>query len=190
MCEAFQAGIPPPVEALKRVEGFTNFRILPNTMISQIHFDGSEVLVKTNRGTYAYDFLILGTGFHVDGYQQPELRHVIDHIALWKDRLPAEMINKHPKMGSFPYLGPSFEFLPKEPGSASYLKNLYCYNYGATLSHGLLSSDIPAISIGATRLAQGIAADFFVQESEWYLECLKDYQTKDFEQTDFQLIFH
>ncbi len=185
---ALDAAIPPPIEALKRVEGNPNLRILSGTAILRMSYDGSQINIETNHGIYSYDFLILGTGFHIDGYQQPELQHVIDHIALWKDRLPAEIIKTHSKMGDFPYLGPSFEFMPKKPGTAPYLKNLYCYNYGATLSHGILSSDIPAISIGATRLAQGIAADFFVQESDWFLQCLKNYQQKDFEQEDYELI--
>lgn len=190
MCEAFKAGIPPPIEALKRVEQYTNLRILSNTNIFSAQFNNSKIQLQTNRETYSYDFLILGTGFHIDGRQQTELRHVIDQIALWKDRLPIEIVNKYPKMGCFPYLGPSFEFLPKEASDALYLKNLYCFNYGATLSHGLLSSDIPGISIGATRLAQGIAADFFLQDSEWYLNCLKYYQIKDFEQKDYLIKIH
>jgi len=185
MCAAFKAGIPPPVEALKRVEGQPSLGLLSNTTISNIHYDHSQVVLETNHGVYRYDFLILGTGFHIDGCQQPELRYVIDQIALWKDRLPPDVLNMHPKMGSFPYLGPSYQFLPKESTSAPYLKNLYCYNYGATLSHGLLSSDIPAISIGATRLAQGIAADFFIEDSDRYLDCLKNYQTKEFEQENY-----
>ena len=71
------------------------------------------------------------------------------------------------------------------PGTASYLKNLHCFNYGSTLSHALLSSDIPAISIGARRLAEGIAAEFFVQDSDVYLQRLKDYNVQDFNQDDF-----
>lgn len=189
MCEAFEAAIPPPIESIKRVEGYLNLKILTSTTIKQIDFDQSQVRVETNRGTHIYDFIILGTGFNIDGTEQPELRHMIDQIVLWKDRLPADMINQHPKMGSFPYLGPSYEFIAKEPATAPYLKNLYCYNYGATLSHGLLSSDIPAISMGATRLAQGIAADFFMQDSDWYLKCLKNYEVKDFEENDFSLNF-
>lgn len=187
MCEAFSAGIPPPAESLKRVEKYPNLRILANTTIIQVSFDGNQVQMKTNQGMHTYDFLILGTGFQIDGYQQPELRRVMDQIALWKDRLPAELISQKPEIGNFPYLGPSYEFLPKVPGTAPYLKDLYCYNYGATLSHGLLSGDIPAISIGATRLAQGIAADFFIQDSDWYLEGLKKFHIKDFEQEDFSL---
>jgi cation diffusion facilitator CzcD-associated flavoprotein CzcO len=185
MCAAFDPGSPPPIEALRRLKGYQNFLLRSNTIISQIRFDGSQVQVDTNHGQYTYDFLILGTGFNIDGYQQPELRHVIDQIALWQDHLPADIVKAHPKLGRFPYLGPYFEFLPKKPGTARYLKNLYCFNYGATLSHGLLSSDIPAISIGARRLAEGIAADFFLQDSDIYLERLKDFQEQDFDQDEF-----
>lgn len=185
MCTAFDSGIPPPIESLKRLQGYQNFSLRSSSTISQISFDGTQVLVETNRGHYDYDFLILGTGFNIDGCQQPELRHVMDQIALWGNRMPAEIVKSHPHFGRFPFLGPCFEFLPKEPGTAPYLKNLYCFNYAATLSHALLSSDIPAISIGAKRLAEGIAADFFIQESDCYLEQLKNFQEQDFDQDHF-----
>ena len=187
MSHAFEAAIPPTIESIKRVEGYANLRVLANTAIHSIHYDGSQIEVETNRGIFNYDFLILGTGFNIDGNEQPELRHILHHIALWKDRLPAHILNQNPKMGSFPYLGPTYEFLPKEKNTAPYLRNLYCYNFGATLSHGLLSSDIPGISVGATRLAQGIAGDFFIQESDWYMNCLNNFDEKDFEESEYSL---
>jgi cation diffusion facilitator CzcD-associated flavoprotein CzcO len=185
MCTAFGPGIPPPYEALARIQNHQNFNLRPKTSIHEIQWDGSQLIVKTNQGDYTYDFIILGTGFYIDGYQQPELRHVIDHITLWQDRLPAALVKNHPNLGRFPYLGQSFEFLPKEPGNAPYLKDLYCFNYAATLSHGLLSSDIPAISFGARRLAEGIAADFFIEDSDLYLERLKNYHEKEFDQDKY-----
>lgn len=180
----YDAGAPPPVEALQRVDGNPNLRLLPKTFISNMRYEGSKIRVETNKGEYVYDFLILGTGFRIDGYQQPELRRVIDEIALWKDRVPEEIMNAYPQMKSFPYLGPGFEFLSKYSHQASYLKNLYCFNYAATLSHGPLSSDIPGISIGATRLAQHIAADFFVEDSKEYFTRLQKFQ-EGFEPEDF-----
>lgn len=185
MSAAFDPGIPPPIEALQRLKGYQNFRFRPDTTILSMHFDGSQVIVETNKGRLSYDFIILGTGYTVDGYQQPELRPLMDQIALWEDRIAPELVKNHPLLGRFPYLGPIFEFLPKVPGTASYLKNLHCFNYGSTLSHALLSSDIPAISIGARRLAEGIAAEFFVQESDVYLQRLKEYNLQDFNQDDF-----
>lgn len=187
MSHAFEAAIPPTIESIKRVEKYPDLRLLAKTRILSIHDHGSQIEVETNRGIFHYDFLILGTGFNIDGNEQPEMRHILHTIALWKDRLPPHIIDQNPKMGSFPYLGPTYEFLPKEKGKAPFLRNLYCFNFGATLSHGLLSSDIPGISVGATRLAQGIAGDFFIQESDWYMNCLNNYEEKDFEESEYSL---
>ena len=185
MCAAFDPGIPPPVEALQRLKGQENFRLRSETTISKVSFNGTHIAVVTNKGVLTYDFLILGTGFNIDGYQQPELTPFMDQIALWQDRMPSKIVAKNPNLGRFPYLGPSFEFLPKTAETAPYLKNLYCFNYGATMSHSLLSSDIPAISIGARRLAEGIAADFFIQDSEEYLQRLREFDLPEFKQDDF-----
>lgn len=185
MSACFDAGIPPPIEALKRLKGNRDFQLCVSTTISKVYYDGSQVQLETNRGKYSFDFLILGTGFQIDGTHQPELSPLMDRIALWQDRMPPEIVQQHPTFGRFPYLGAHFEFLPKNPGEAPYLKNLHCFNYGATMSHGLLSSDIPAISIGGKRLAEGIAADFFVQDSDIYLEDLKQFQNEDFDQEQF-----
>lgn len=185
MSAAFASGISPPIEALHRIQKDKNFHLRVGSKISSIEVNESELIVRTDQNQYTYDFLILGTGFCVDGSQQPEFRHIIDQIALWKDRLSEEVVQTHPFFGNFPYLGSSFEFLPKETGTAPYLKRLYCFNYAATLSHGLLSSDIPGISTGATRLAQGIAADFFLDDSDFYLERLKGFNEEEFDRKSF-----
>lgn len=182
---ALEPGIPPPVEALKRLKQQKNFYLRSDTTISHIDADGSQLHLKTNQGAFTYDFLILSTGFYINGYDQPAFRHLMEHIALWKDRLPTHLVESCPHFGEFPYLGPSFEFLPKQPKTAPYLKNIYCFNYGAFLSHGLLSNDIPSISLGATRLAQAIAADFFLQHQDEHLEVLKNYHEEDFNPDDY-----
>ncbi len=186
MKEALESAIPPPLDSIKRVENYSNLRVLANTTIEKIECNSSQIHVLTNHGQLTYDFLILGTGFKIDGKEQLELKDVIDDIALWKDKMPSDLFSDS-KMGLFPYLGPSFEFLPKKENNTSYLKNIYCFNYAATMSHGLLSGDIPSISVGASRMAQGIAADFFIEDSEWYLNHLKTYEQQEFQEGDFHL---
>ena len=46
------------------------------------------------------------------------------------------------------------------------LDRIHCFCYPATLSHGAVSGDIPAISDGARRLANGIASLFYREDFE------------------------
>lgn len=104
------------------------------------------------------DFIILATGFKVDVGSVPELKHFAVQIKLW-DNSP------------FPYLGPHYQFLGDDP----FLKHIYCFNYGALMSHGLTSSSIDGISTGALRLTEGIAADFFAEQIETFYNDLESF---------------
>lgn len=181
---AFVEGSPPPFESLDRVSGYANLKVLTGTNIEKVSMEGLKLQIATDEGLQDFDFLILATGFEVDGRQQPELRAIFDDMLLWQDR----MKDLPDDLGHFPYLGDHFEFLEKKPGEAPYLKNIYCFNYAATLSHGLLSSDIPAIGIGATRLAQGIASDFFTQHWEDYYRLLQKYTQCEFDAKSYPFI--
>jgi FAD-dependent urate hydroxylase len=148
---ALENGTPPPESAISRVQNHSNFQLKNNFALEKVELQN-------------YDFVILGTGFRVEGSEILEIKEIFPHILLWKDRLL--------EAGNFPYLGPHFQFLERNPGQAPYLKHLYCFNYGALLSHGLTSSSIDAISAGAERLSKGIAADFFQEEVEKFYEQL------------------
>ncbi len=71
-----------------------------------------------------------------------------------------------PSLGAMPDLGPAFEFQPKVPGASPGLERVHCFCYPAMMSHGTVSGDIPAISDGAERLSQAIAARLFVEDVE------------------------
>jgi cation diffusion facilitator CzcD-associated flavoprotein CzcO len=78
-----------------------------------------------------------------------------------------------------PDLGDSFQFLEKQSGACPMLARLHCFNYPATLSHGKLSGDIPAISEGADRLARGIVRRLFVEDREIHFANLKAFATPE-----------
>lgn len=144
---ALENGTPPPESAILRVQNFPNFQLKNNVSFEKAMLENSCVTLAGD----SYDYVILGTGFRVDGSHISELQDIYPHIKLWQN-------------SEFPYLGPHFQFLEKNPGEAPYLRHLYCFNYGALLSHGLTSSSIDALSTGADRLSKGIAADFFQEE--------------------------
>lgn len=183
--EALLEGIPPPKETLDRIKDFNNLHMHYNTTLHNVVEDREGMFLFTNKGVLSVDFIIFATGFTVDLSLRPELDAIRSVIMLWNNRVPSDILQLCPRLGLFPYLGSHFEFLETEVGTAPYLKNIYCFNYGAFLSHGLISGDIPGISVGAVRLAQGIATDFFLEECLLYLDKVKNYDTPLFDPADY-----
>ena len=52
---------------------------------------------------------------------------------------------------------------------------MHCFNFGATVSLGKVSGDIPAVSHGARWLARALAAHFYTQDIEQHWQRLLDY---------------
>ena len=52
---------------------------------------------------------------------------------------------------------------------------MHCFCYPAALSHGTVSGDIPAISDGARKLAQGLASLFYREDLEHHYAQLQSY---------------
>lgn len=65
------------------------------------------------------------------------------------------------------------------PGHCPILANVHIFNYAALASQGKLSGDIPAITIGANRLAQGIATRIFLADKERHYETLQAYASPE-----------
>ncbi|MGO7770805.1 FAD-dependent oxidoreductase, partial [Rhizobium ruizarguesonis] len=83
-------------------------------------------------------------------------------IRLWHDRFPVPADMRNDELETSPDLCDAFEFLEAEPGACPALARIHCFNFPATLSHGKLTGDIPAISEGADRRARGIVRAVFV----------------------------
>jgi FAD-dependent urate hydroxylase len=66
----------------------------------------------------------------------------------------------------YPFLGPDLESLERTSGTAPSVGRVHCFNFPAFLSHGPISGDVPAISIGAERVAKGVAAALWAEDYE------------------------
>ena len=77
-----------------------------------------------------------------------------------------------------PYLGPGFEFLPRENAPPA-ISNIFCFAYPAVLTHGKITSGIPSIGEGATRLAQAIGRSLFVEDHATHLQSFRDFTTPE-----------
>jgi FAD-dependent urate hydroxylase len=174
-----KAQTPPPRHSVLRVSAHPHAYFHLGSPINNLVADGDHLVVTTPKGRYETDFIIFGTGFKVDFASRPELAEFAPHIRFWRDRFttPAGMDN--PELENSPDLGESFEFLEKVPGACPALSRLHCFCYPATLSHGKLSGDIPAISEGADRLARGIVRRLFVDDREIHFANLRAFATSE-----------
>ncbi|ANF56663.1 NAD(P)-binding domain-containing protein [Halotalea alkalilenta] len=145
-------------------------------------------LLIATRGerNFEADFLIIATGFSIELEARPELAALTPMIARWRDRFtpPAEL--ESVELGAFPWLGDGFQFTERTPGSAPALANLHAFNYGATLSLGKVSGDIPAISVGAAWLAQSIAADLYREDIDQHWQALLAYAKPELDGSEWR----
>ncbi|HBP42489.1 MAG: NAD(P)-binding domain-containing protein [Vreelandella alkaliphila] len=177
---SFITQTPPPRGSTLRVSRHENAYFHFGCGIENIRVEGSEVVITTQQGKQVHcDFLILGTGFEVDPLARTELAGYADRILLWRDRYQPPTELQHEELGNFPYVDRDFAFQEREPGAAPWLRNIHCFNYGASISLGKVSGDIPGISEGANWLAGAIAAGFYREDIERHWQLLEHYDSPE-----------
>ncbi|WNL38076.1 NAD(P)/FAD-dependent oxidoreductase [Halomonas sp. PAMB 3232] len=176
---SFITQTPPPRGSTMRVSRHENAFFHFECGVEATRMEGDEIVVTTRQGEVRGDFLILGTGFEIDPLARTELAGYADRILLWRDcyQPPEELA--HDELGKFPYVGRDFAFQEREPGSAPWLKNIHCFNYGASVSLGKVSGDIPGISEGASWLASAIASRFYQEDVERHWQQLQHYDAPE-----------
>ena len=167
--------IPPPSGSVQRVAKFANARFIFGAPIDQVDVSGDSLRVRTPRGVFDLDFLIFSTGFRVDWSARPEFAAIAPHIRSWRTRYMPPVGDEDQELSDSPDLGTAFEFQQKHPGGLPGLERIHCFCYPATITHGTLSGDIPAISDGAQRLAQGIASLLYGEDIQTHYKNLQAY---------------
>jgi len=168
--------VPPPRASTLRVSAHPNARFNLSSPIQKIDSLGNTLIVYTPTKRFELDFLIFSTGFKIDWNARTEYAELAPHVRAWKDRYQASPDLTDLELMDSPDLGPSFEFQEKVPGQAPGLARIHCFCYPAALSHGTVSGDIPAISEGARRLAQGIASLFYREDIEAHFERIQQFE--------------
>lgn len=156
---------PAPRLSTLRVSRHDNAYFHFDAGIARVTESNDEIVAETIHGRqFQADYMILGTGFTVSAAARPELEGYAEQILRWQDHYepPPELAQE--ALGHFPYLAPNFAFQEREVGSAPWLSQIHCFNYGATVSLGKVSGDIPAISHGASWLVRALAADFYAED--------------------------
>lgn len=167
--------VPAPRGSTLRVSGFPNAHFNFGCPINKIEVKNNTLHITTPRQTFELDFLIFSTGFRIDWHARPEYAKLAPHVRAWRDNTAMTKDQRDQELLDSPYLGRVFELQEKFAGSCPALRAVHCFCYPAALSHGTVSGDIPAISDGAKRLAQGIASQFYREDIEQYFERIKQY---------------
>jgi FAD-dependent urate hydroxylase len=166
---------PPPRNSTLRVSRHPHAYFNLGCAIVDVQWTGDALAVSTSKGRFDFDFMIFSTGFRIDWYARPEFATIAPHVRAWRDRYVAPPGEDDRELGDSPDLGRAFELTEKTPGACPGLSRVHCFCYPATLSHGPVSGDIPAISDGATRLAQGIASLFYREDIETHYARMLDF---------------
>lgn len=171
--------VPPPRDSTLRVSAHPHAHFHLGSPLLSIAETAAGLRVTTPKGEYGLDFLILATGFQFDLSRRPELAAFAAHIRLWRDRFAAPDGLESEELAHSPDLAPDFAFQERHPGECPHLARLHCFNHHATLSHGKVAGDIPAVSEGAERLSRGIAGALFAEDRERHFAALQAFDTPE-----------
>ncbi|TCW85789.1 FAD-dependent oxidoreductase [Burkholderia sp. SRS-46] len=163
---------PPPRDSVLRVSRHANAYFHAGSPIEALAPQADGLAITTPRGRHVVDFLIFATGFHSDWTTRAEFAAFGPQVRRWKDRYRAAPGTWLDELAESPDLGPAFAFQERAPGACPAVTRIHCFNHAASLSHGKLSGDIPAISAGAQRLARGIASRLFDADRERHYDAL------------------
>ncbi|MBF6631187.1 MAG: NAD(P)/FAD-dependent oxidoreductase [Comamonas sp.] len=180
----FDEQVPPPWETVRRCDAFDTFSLRLGCGWRDVQplADGVHVTLADG-SVQRFDAVIFGTGFDVDMLDRPELARYSRHIDTWARHVTPEQAASHGEAGRFPYLAHHFALQSHDGAHAQAMSRIHLFNWGATMTHAALGSDIPGLGIGATRLAHGIVADLFVQEADVHWQRLLDHEESELLET-------
>jgi FAD-dependent urate hydroxylase len=174
-----EAQLPAPRHSVLRVSRHAQAHFHLGSPILAVAEQNGALLVDTPRRSCEVDFLIFATGFAIDFARRPELSSIAPHIRLWRDSYTPPPGGEDSGLAAFPYLGPDFSLRERAPGECPGLSNIAVFNFPSVLSHGKLTSGVPAVSEGAHRLARGLVRSLFVEDADYLQTRFAAYDTPE-----------
>ena len=179
------AAAPPPHESVLRVQKLPGFSFRFAEPWTDVRIEGAGVTVATTRATERFDAVLFGTGFDVDMSRVPALAAFSGNIRLWGDVRPEAEARAHEEAARYPYVGPGFELVEKQPGRTPLLPRIHLFNWGSILSQGALAGDIPGTRFGATRLAEAISLGLFREDVATHVAAMQALEDPELQPTDY-----
>lgn len=170
---------PPAHSGFFAATALPGFRMHASSPWLDVRQEGDAIRVTTPRGEHVFDYLIAATGYMVDYSARPELAALSPFVARWKDRYTPPEGAEHPMLGEFPYLGLSYEYQPREAGTAPWIERIHAFNFSGAVSMGPHSTSISGHKYALPRLVRGLVRRLFLEQEEHVIPDLLAYKDVD-----------
>lgn len=161
----------PAEHHFNKAWSFPNFAMHLGAPWREIRLDGDAIAVTTPKGVHAFDHVFAATGVRVDMADRPELAKIAAGAALWRDRFVPPADDPSPGRLNFPYLNRTYQFQPREAGTAPGIERIFAFNALGGMSMGGISQvSISSHKFGIPRLVRGITGFLFAEQHARVLE--------------------
>jgi cation diffusion facilitator CzcD-associated flavoprotein CzcO len=171
---------PPTNDTFSRASAYSGFHLHLGEPWLQVEEIAAGVRVTTPKTTHDYAFIVASTGLLTDVALRPELAAVAGDIAHWRDVFVPPEGKQNRLIDDHPYLGPSFEFMPKTPEAADRLHGLFVFNYSALASLGLSAAALSGLKFAVPKVAAGITSQLFQDDAKEILGDFLAYSEVEF----------
>ncbi len=179
----YEMGQPPIPERVERAFKLENFIMHYANPWTNVYEKDNKITIETPKGNYEADFLIIATGWKCDLESRPELIHLVDKIAKWRDIYSPPSHRKYEKLLDFPYLGKGFQFTPKDPEKATYLYSLFNMTGGGLVSNGFCAgTGLTGMKYSINLATHEICRQLFLEDADQYYSSFNNYNKKDFDE--------
>ena len=180
----FTFGQPPTQDGVNRCAVFSNFALHAGATWTAARQTAQGVEITASDGTVeTFDHLFIGCGFSPDARGRPELAALAGKIMTWRDAHVPPPDQTDEWLLGFPYLNRDLSFVEKEPGSAPYLKNIHCFNYGATVTNAHSGASLSGIRYGIEPLIHGLTFDLWRADEPTHYEVTRNWSAVDTDPT-------
>lgn len=170
---------PPPRGSFQRALAMPGFTMHAGCGWQSVRLRGSGIEVDTPQGRFEFDHLILATGLQADLSARAELRSIAPLALRWRDRFVPDSGDEDEHLGAHPYLGPHYEFLPRDdspqPGGSNWLDRVFAFNGASYVSQGPHSTSISGHKHALPRLVRGVTRRLFLDQEAALVDGLRGY---------------
>ena len=170
-----QMPVPPPRWTVERCTAHDAYELRMGVHWSAVRAvsQGIEVDSVDAQGrtrTEHFDFVIVGSGFHVDVQSIPWLGNLRKEIKLWGDT----GLTADDSLGKYPYLDRGMKLVSRD-GSASALSHIHMFNPAALLSAGVACTGVSTMPMALDIVSDGVLADLLIEDADTISDWLESY---------------